>query len=66
MTGKTLTVNCPTCKAVVEWNDASPFRPFCSKRCQQIDFGDWVMEKHSIPGEPVFDMEDEDQGKSSH
>jgi len=25
-----------------------PYRPFCSRRCKDIDFGDWAMERHAI------------------
>ena len=53
------TLNCPTCQKTVHWTDEFPYRPFCSKRCQQIDFGDWAMERHSIPGEPAPDVEDD-------
>jgi endogenous inhibitor of DNA gyrase (YacG/DUF329 family) len=59
---KPATVECPTCKTPVEWTDRSPYRPFCSERCQQIDFGDWATERFSIAGEPCFDeaqLEDE-------
>lgn len=41
-------VNCPTCKAQVEWSDKSPYRPFCSKRCQLIDLGEWSLENNKI------------------
>ncbi len=34
-----MTVNCPTCNKPVIWNEQSPYRPFCSKRCQLIDLG---------------------------
>lgn len=46
-------VNCPTCQKVVEWNEKSESRPFCSERCKMIDLGDWVNENHKIPGEPA-------------
>ena len=36
---ETITVNCPTCGKTVVWGEISPFRPFCSKRCQLIDLG---------------------------
>lgn len=26
-----------------------PFRPFCSKRCANIDLGRWLTEQYSIP-----------------
>ena len=41
-------VNCPTCKAKVEWSAQSPYRPFCSKRCQLIDLGEWSFENNKI------------------
>ena len=47
-------VKCPSCKASVEWNDKQPYRPFCSQRCQQIDFGDWASESFAIAGEPAI------------
>lgn len=43
-------VRCPTCERSVEWNESSPWRPFCSERCKLIDLGAWASEKHSIPG----------------
>jgi hypothetical protein len=37
---------CPVCRrpAVKEW------RPFCSKRCADIDLGRWLGEVYRIPG----------------
>ena len=53
-------VDCPTCKKTVEWKQENEFRPFCSKRCKLIDFGEWASERNSIPGEPVYPaIEDE-------
>ncbi|MGU0016331.1 DNA gyrase inhibitor YacG [Escherichia coli] len=42
---ETITVNCPTCGKTVVWGEISPFRPFCSKRCQLIDLGEWAAEE---------------------
>ena len=56
-------VKCPTCGKSVEWNIRSDFRPFCSKRCQIIDLGDWAEGQNSIPGKPAMDpnlMSDEE------
>ena len=44
-------VNCPTCQKIVAWEEASVYRPFCSKQCQLIDFGDWASERNTIPAE---------------
>ena len=46
-----LHVTCPTCGKPVPWSPESTFRPFCSKRCQLIDLGEWVNEEKAIPGE---------------
>ncbi|WP_054178367.1 DNA gyrase inhibitor YacG [Trabulsiella odontotermitis] len=42
-------VDCPTCGKAVIWNEQSTFRPFCSKRCQLIDLGEWAAEEKRIP-----------------
>jgi endogenous inhibitor of DNA gyrase (YacG/DUF329 family) len=53
------TVRCPQCGKPVEWTPASTFRPFCSKRCKEIDLGAWASESYR---NPVDDDEDEDGG----
>jgi endogenous inhibitor of DNA gyrase (YacG/DUF329 family) len=54
-------VNCPTCQKIVAWTEAEPYRPFCSKKCQLIDFGDWASERNSIPVEnPLSEIDEED------
>lgn len=55
MTEKTLTVDCPTCKKKVPWNNESLHRPFCSDRCRLIDLGEWASENHKIAGESAMD-----------
>ena len=44
-------VKCQTCGKPVLWNEQSPFRPFCSKRCQLIDLGEWANEERRIPAQ---------------
>jgi len=44
-------VNCPTCQKPVIWGEESPYRPFCSKRCQLIDLGEWADEEKRIPSQ---------------
>lgn len=41
-------VNCPTCKNSIEWSTENTFRPFCSKRCQLIDLGEWASESYKV------------------
>jgi len=48
----TLKVNCPNCQKEVVWQAKNTYRPFCSKRCQLIDLGEWAEENHKI-SQPV-------------
>jgi len=66
MTDSAPKINCPTCHKTVIWNDESIYRPFCSKRCQQIDFGDWASENHSIPGETLTAHADDENSEFQH
>jgi len=50
MSIKTVSVPCPQCSKKVLMTDAFPHRPFCSHRCQQIDFGAWASEDYQIEG----------------
>lgn len=44
---------CPICE-----RKADPeFRPFCSKRCADIDLAKWMSGSYRVPGDPV-DPED--------
>jgi uncharacterized protein len=43
---------CPNCKKPVQWKD-NPWRPFCSERCQLIDFGRWAEGEYRVPGREV-------------
>lgn len=54
-----LSVNCPTCKKKVVWEDASTYRPFCSERCSQVDLGAWATESYAIPAEPIEEWSEE-------
>ena len=42
-------LQCPTCKKIIQWTEAYPYRPFCSHRCQLLDLGDWANERYSFP-----------------
>lgn len=50
-------VNCPICRAPVEFTPASPWRPFCSQRCRMIDLGAWASESYRIPVDSSPDAE---------
>lgn len=36
------------------------FRPFCSRRCADIDLGRWLKEGYRIPTEETSDREDKE------
>jgi endogenous inhibitor of DNA gyrase (YacG/DUF329 family) len=48
------------CGKQVEWQD-NPWRPFCSERCQLIDFGRWVDEDYRVPGQRINPAEITDE-----
>jgi endogenous inhibitor of DNA gyrase (YacG/DUF329 family) len=41
--------DCPTCGKPA----GETFKPFCSKRCADIDLGRWLKGGYAIPGEPA-------------
>lgn len=45
------TVVCPTCGGDSIYSPANAFRPFCSERCKQVDFGAWASEDFRMPTE---------------
>lgn len=51
---------CPICKK----NPSEPaFRPFCSKRCADVDLGRWLTGQYALPvedGDEVPDGSEED------
>ena len=49
-TGKTKTgARCPICRAPT----VKAHRPFCSKRCADVDLGRWLKGAYAVPGEPA-------------
>jgi uncharacterized protein len=53
---------CPECGKPVEWGPQSPFRPFCSERCKQIDLGAWATESYRVS---VVEDPDDAEGSDS-
>ena len=51
-------VKCPTCGRDVPF-EGNEFRPFCSERCQLLDFGAWADEQYSVPAENQAPTEEE-------
>lgn len=51
-------VTCPSCKGESVYAEVNPFRPFCSERCKNMDFGAWASEGFRVaadvaPEEPL-------------
>ena len=46
-------MSCPVCQ-----KDTDPkYRPFCSKRCADIDLGRWLKGSYVIPGPALEEVE---------
>ena len=46
-------MSCPICKAKTD----ARYRPFCSKRCADLDLGRWLSGSYAIPSEDPEDIE---------
>ena len=53
-----LIVKCPTCGEQVKY-EGNEFRPFCSNRCQILDFGAWADGEYALPAE-LSELTEED------
>ncbi len=48
---------CPVCRTETE----KQWRPFCSKRCSDVDLGRWLTGGYAIPADEVDDFERPDE-----
>ena len=46
-------MSCPICKGKTD----PKYRPFCSKRCADIDLGNWFSGSYSVPSDDPEDIE---------
>jgi hypothetical protein len=50
-------MSCPICGKAVD----AKYRPFCSRRCADVDLGRWLTASYVVPGPEVEDdLPDED------
>jgi endogenous inhibitor of DNA gyrase (YacG/DUF329 family) len=45
-------VRCPTCGGDSVYASDNPYRPFCSERCKNVDFGAWASESYRVAAPP--------------
>lgn len=57
---KQLIVVCPKCKKKFNYYE-SDYRPFCSEKCQQVDLGNWFLEKYAVPSAAPLSAEEQDE-----
>lgn len=51
-------VRCPSCGGPSEYSPANAWRPFCSERCKNHDFGAWASERYRV-GEAATPLDEE-------
>lgn len=47
-------MSCPIC----EKDTIAAYRPFCSKRCADIDLGKWLKGEYTVPSQDPEDAEE--------
>jgi endogenous inhibitor of DNA gyrase (YacG/DUF329 family) len=52
---------CPVCSKPVNAN----YRPFCTKRCADIDLGRWLKESYRVPTEEAVEEAESVPGRQS-
>lgn len=45
-------IRCPRCGGASVYAPTNAFRPFCSERCRDIDFGTWAAEAYRVAARP--------------
>lgn len=55
-------MRCPICKKPSD----PAFKPFCSKRCADLDLGKWMSDAYAIPGEPADQADDNPASEEDH
>ena len=54
-------MKCPICKKEVE---DFKYKPFCSKRCADIDLGNWFCEKYTFEASRIDEQDEEELEKA--
>ena len=54
-------MSCPICAKETD----AKYRPFCSRRCADVDLGKWLTGSYAIPDEGGLDEEGEGEGEDA-
>lgn len=54
-------MRCPVCARP---SDAK-YRPFCSRRCADVDLARWLRGDYAIPGEPAWGLSADEHGEGA-
>jgi endogenous inhibitor of DNA gyrase (YacG/DUF329 family) len=52
-------VRCPGCGGDSAYASTNLYRPFCSQRCKNADFGAWASESYRVESQPPSDTPDD-------
>ncbi len=55
-------MTCPICARATD----PEYRPFCSKRCADIDLGRWLSGGYAVPAEETESWDEDDGGDKPH
>ena len=56
---------CPVCRRPIQGGaEVDRFRPFCSKRCADVDLGRWLTGSYAIPAAETGDESESEAGGS--
>ena len=57
-------IRCPGCGGPSVYSTSNAYRPFCSARCKNNDFGAWASERFSVDTDaPLSDEDQPDPGR---
>jgi endogenous inhibitor of DNA gyrase (YacG/DUF329 family) len=59
-------IKCPACGGPSLYSPQNPWRPFCSERCKNHDFGAWASESYRVPARPDPADDDTETPPASH
>jgi hypothetical protein len=60
------TVACPGCGQPTVYRLDNPWRPFCSERCKQRDFGAWASEHYRVGAAAPTDGDEDTPAPPAH